>query len=56
MDYLTWGQMSCVPNMRPGESDLCLVKEGLGLTGDMELVSGSVLCLTGGVIFLLLME
>ena len=46
----------CSPRSRPGESDLCLVKEGLCLTGDMEQVSGSVICLTGGVAFLLLME
>ena len=48
--------MCCSPKSRPGESDLCLVKEGLCLTGDMEQVSGSVICLTGGVAFLLLME
>ena len=53
----TWGgQMRCSPKSLPGESDLCLVKEGLCLTGDMEQVSGSVICLTGGVAFLLLME
>ena len=51
-----WGEMRCSPRSRPGESDLCLVKEGLCLTGDTEQVSGSVICLTGGVAFLRLME
>ena len=50
------GHRSCSPKTRPGDRDLCLVKEGLGLTGDMEQLSGSVLCLTGGVAFLLRME